>query len=81
MKNLWALLGRNIIQRALKTRASCLECTSSDIVLKELFVHDVDHRWDEGFDVLGVGNKSVHITCKLVSTLLSGMLLDDTHDW
>ena len=81
MENLWTLLIRNIIQRASKTRASCLECTCSDIVLQELFVHDVDDGRDQGFDVLGVGNKSVHITCKLVSTLLSGMLLDDTHDW
>jgi len=81
MENLWTLLIRNIIQRASKTRASCLECTCSDIVLQELFVHDVDDGRDQGFDVLGVGNERVDIPCKLVSTLLSKNFGDGTYDY
>jgi hypothetical protein len=77
MKNLWTL----IIQRAFKAGASCLESSSRDIVLEELFIHDVDDGRDQGFDVLGVGNKSVHIPCILVSTLILRRLLDDTYDW
>lgn len=80
MKNLWTLLRWNIIQRAFKARTSCVECTSSDIILKKLFIDDVDHGWDEGLDVLGIGNKSVHIPYKFVSTLLSRTLQDDTYD-
>lgn len=80
MEDLWTLLGWNIIQRAFKARTSSLECTSSDIVLEELFIHDVDDGRDQGFDVFGVGNKSVHIPCKLVSIVILRTLLDDTYD-
>ncbi len=71
MEDLWTLLGWNIIQRAFKTRAPCLECTGSDIILEELFIHGVDDGRDQGLDVFGVGNKSVDIPCKLVSILIS----------
>jgi hypothetical protein len=74
MENLRALLRWDIIQRSFKTRASSLESTSCDIILKELFIHDIDDRWDEGFDVLGVGNERVDIPFKLVSTFLSRKL-------
>lgn len=81
MENLWTLLIRNIIQRASKTRAPSLEGSSRDIILEELFVHNVDDRRNEGFDVFGVGNKSVDIPCKLVSTLLSRNFGDGTYDY
>jgi hypothetical protein len=80
MENLWTLLVWNIIQRASKTRAPSLKSSSSDIILKKLFIHDVDDGRDQGFDVFRVGNKSVHIHCKLVSIVISKNVLDETYD-
>jgi hypothetical protein len=81
VENLWTLLSWNIIQRAFKTRAPSLKSSGRDIILEELFVHDVDDGRDQGFDVLGVGNERVDIPCKLVSTLLSKNFGDGTYDY
>lgn len=64
MQDLWAILVENIIERTFEGCTSCGECAGGDVVLEEFLVDNVDDGGDEGFDVFGVADEGVNVTCK-----------------
>lgn len=69
VEDLWAVLGWDFIERTFEAGTSSLESASCNIILKQLFIYDVDDGWNEGFDVFGIGHESADIPCKLRSVL------------
>jgi len=62
MDNLGALFIRGLIHGAFKCGASGCECPGCDVILEKLLVDNVDHRGNQGLDVLAAGKKRLDVT-------------------